>query len=254
MKKKTIYCLKRVATKKEISEIYGAIFSLFKNYFPDLFSWLPKKPNSDIWNSQKFHDSIIKARRISKKKFGKIYDTIQLSAPVKKMMTSDKILKLLEDYTGILKENFVCFNSVIRFDPPRDDRNSVDWHFDLYPNSTKINPINGISIVVAFHDIKKKHGSPIFLMNSEKENIKLQLKKLKHNASDNYKIDKKKIKKYKKKIFEINSGDALIFPMKTIHKSGKNISKKVRISGLFRYYPVNEKSFVALKESYTPIE
>ena len=74
------------------------------------------------------------------------------------------------------------------------------------------------------------------------------------NKSDNYKLEKEYVKKFKSKIFEINIGDVLIFPMKTIHKSGKNISNNVRISGLFRYYPINKKGFTALKESYIPIE
>ena len=68
---------------------------------------------------------------------------------------------------------------MIRFDPPFDNRNSVNWHYDLYPNSKKIDPVNGVSVVVAFHDTKQEHGSPIFLLNSEKEKIKMHLKQKK---------------------------------------------------------------------------
>tara|TARA_B100000035_G_C20976658_1_gene543479 strand:+ start:551 stop:1342 length:792 start_codon:yes stop_codon:yes gene_type:complete len=253
-KKKSVTCFKNYIKKKQIDEIFITISLLFKFYFPELFKWLPNKIDSKIWNSRKFQNSMIKARSKSRKKFGKIYDTIQLSLPVKKMMTSKNIMSVIEKYTSIKKENFVCFNSVIRFDPPFDNRNSVNWHYDLYPNSKKIDPVNGVSVVVAFHDTKQEHGSPIFLLNSEKEKIKMHLKQKKSNKSDNYQLNKNRINKYRQKIFEIKAGDVLIFPMKTIHKSGKNISNSIRISGLFRYYPINKKGFTALKESYTPVE
>ena len=253
-KKQSVTCFRNSIKKKQIDEIFVTITLLFKFYFPELFKWLPKKIDSKIWSSRKFQNSMIEARSKSRKKFGKIYDTIQLSLPVKKMMTSKNIMSVIERYTSIKKENFICFNSVIRFDPPFDDSNSVNWHYDLYPNSKKIDPVNGISVVVAFHNTKVEHGSPIFLLNSEKKEIKMQLKTKKNNKSDNYKLKNQYIEKFKKKIFETNSGDVLIFPMKTIHKSGKNISNSIRISGLFRYYPINKKGFTALKESYTPVE
>lgn len=82
----------------------------------------------------------------------------------------------------------------------------------------------------------------------------MHLKQKKNNKSDNYQLSNNKINKFRQKIFEIRAGDVLIFPMKTIHKSGKNISSSIRISGLFRYYPINKKGFAALKESYTPVE
>ena len=251
---KSVICFKNSINKKQVDEIFVTISVLFKFYFPDLFRWLPKKIDSKIWRSRKFHKSIIKSRIKSKKKFGKIYDTIQLSMPVKKMMTSKNIMKIVEKYTQIKKENFICFNSVIRFDPPFDNRNSVDWHYDLYPNSRKIDPVHGISVVVALHDTKIEQGSPVFLLNSDKKKMKMQLKTTKNNKSDNYSLNREYINNFKQKSFHLNLGDVLIFPMKTIHKSGKNISKNMRISGLFRYYPINKKGFTALKESYIPVE
>jgi hypothetical protein len=254
IKNNSIICYKNSIKIQQIDEIFDVMLTFFKFYFPEIFNWLPKKINSKIWKSKKFQYSIIEARNKSKKKFGKIYDTIQLSLPVKNMMTSKNLISIIEKYTGINKKNFICFNSVIRFDPPFDNRNSVDWHYDLYPNSKKINPIYGISVVVALHDTKIAHGSPIFLLNSDKKDIKMKLSSGKKNQSDYYKIEDKYINKFKKSFFEMNAGDVLIFPMKTIHKTGKNISDSVRISGLFRYYPINKKGFTALKESYVPVE
>ena len=72
--------------------------------------------------------------------------------------------------------------------------------------------------------------------------------------SETFSIDNKYIDAFKRNSFELKIGDILIFPMKMIHKSGKNISNQVRISGLFRYYPTNKKEFIALKERYTPVK
>ena len=171
------------------------------------------------------------------------------------MMTSERILTIVEKYTNEKRNKLVGFNSIVRFDPPFDNRNSVDWHYDLYPNSgLNVNPINGVSVTVAFHDTKISHGAPIFLINSHKEKTPLRVKKNKKNHSETYSIDNKHINSFERKSFESKIGDILIFPMKMIHKSGKNISNRVRISGLFRYYPINKKEFVALKERYTPVK
>lgn len=252
---KSVICYRNNFNKKQIDEIFRTIIALFKFNFPELFSWIPKKVNSTIWKSQKFQNSIIKARKVSKKKFGKIYDTLQSTTALKSMMTSDRILSIVEKYINEKRENLIAFNSIVRFDPPFDDRNSVDWHYDLYPNSgLKVDPINGVSVTVAFHDTKISHGAPIFLINSHIKNIPLIVKKNKKNHSETYSIDNKYINAFKRKSFESKKGDILIFPMKMIHKSGKNISNRVRISGLFRYYPTNKKEFIALKERYTPVK
>lgn len=252
---KSVICYRNNFNNKQIDEIFRTIIALFKFNFPELFSWVPKKVNSSIWKSQKFHNSIIKARKVSKKKFGKIYDTLQSTTALKSMMTSDRILSIVEKYTNEKRESLIGFNSIVRFDPPFDDRNSVDWHYDLYPNSgLKVDPINGVSVTVAFHDTKISYGAPIFLINSHTKNIPLRVKKNKKNHSETYSIDNKYIDAFKRKSFESKIGDILIFPMKMIHKSGKNISNRVRISGLFRYYPTNKKEFIALKERYTPVK
>ncbi len=252
-KNSSIICYPNLVKKKQIDQIFMIILKLFKLYYPNLFKWLPKKIDSTIWKSKKFQDSIIKARKSSKKKFSKIYDTIQLSIPVRNMMASENLISVVEKYTKIKKENFVCIHSCIRFDPPFDNRNTVDWHTDDYPNITNSNPIHGVSVVVALHDTKIKHGVPIFLLDSHKKKINQKVILKKGARSGSHIISSKIINKFKKKIFELNTGDILIFPMRTIHKSGQNISNEVRISCLFRYYPINKEGFVALKESLLPI-
>ncbi len=252
-KTRSIILYRNKISKNQIDDVFDVMVDLFKFYFPSIFKWVPKKVSSNIWNNLRFHKSILLARKKSKKNFGKVYDTIQLSNPLKKLMTSENLIKILNDYSKLKKQNFICFNSLVRFDPPFDNRNTVDWHYDLYPNSHKIDPVNGITVVVAFHDTKVVHGAPIFLLNSSQSNVKMFLKKNKNNKSDSYLLDKSLFKKFRKKVFEIKTGDVLIFPMKTIHKSGENTSDRVRISGLFRYYPISEKGFTALKENYVPI-
>ena len=252
---KSIICYRNKMNIKHIDLIYKTTIALFKINYPKLFKWTPKKINSTIWKSRKFHNSIIKARKISKKKFGKIYDTLQLTTSLKSMMTSDSILSIVEKYTNLKRENFCGFNSILRLDPPFDDRNTLDWHYDEYPGlELKTNHINGVTVTVSLHDTEITHGSPIFLINSHKKKIPHLVKKRKNNYTASYHIDEKLLSSFKRKSFKTKIGDILIFPMKMIHKSGKNISNQVRITGLFRYYPINKKEFIPLKEIYLPSE
>ena len=258
-KNNSLYLSKNLVSKKDIDNLYSAILVLFIKYFPDIFSWCEKKNYSNLWKVDKFHESLKKARKISPKKFGYIYDSIQVSYAAKKIMTSKKLLNLVEKFTKTSKKNFICFNSVIRLDPSFDDRNSVDWHYDVYPNSYKHIPEHGVTVQVSFHKTSHLHGAPIFLLESHKIRknkliISQKARKQLKNSSYKYSFNENLIKNYKKKCFNTNSGDGVIFPMKLIHKSGVNVSGKFRISGIFRYYPINKSTFLPLKENYIPIE
>ena len=258
-RRSSLYLSKNIVSKIDIDNLYNAILVLFIKYFPDIFSWCKKKYYYNLWNEHKFHESLANARRVSPKKFGYIYDSIQVSYAAKKIMTSEKLLSLVEKFTKIPKNNFICFNSVIRLDPSFDSRNSVDWHYDVYPNSYKHIPEHGVTVQVSFHKTSTIHGTPIFLLESHKINKNKLINsqnasKQSKNSSYKYSFNENLIKKYKNFFFNTNSGDAVIFPMKLIHKSGINTSGKFRISGIFRYYPVNKSTFLPLRENYIPIE
>ena len=243
--------LSGILSDKLLDDLFKTIFNLFNKAFPELFSWKLDEVNKSIWENQKFHNSIIDSRKANPKKFGAIYDALQLTAISKKILTSKKILKIISSIYDKDISNISCRNSIIRMDCPSDDRNSVDWHSDIISTKNKNHhPRDGITVNVAFHDTLPEHGSVFFLIGSHIEkNVQLISENKKNNTSDYYQIPESIIKKYKSfQPKKFNSGDVAIFPMTLIHKSGNNESNKVRISGVFRFYPISSNNFLFQKE------
>ena len=235
LNKNGVVFIKNLISKGLIDELFATIIELFKKYFPKELKWC-KKGNSKIWNSNKFHKSIIICRKKSPKKFGYIYDTLQDSYIAKKLMTHDKILSKIKKLSNLKTSKLICFNSIVRFDLPFDNKNSVDWHYDIYERKN-FSPENGYTVQIFFHKTNLENGTPHFLIGSHKHKFLQKTLKQKKNTSYKYLLDTKKMKKFSEKRYEANAGDALLFPLSVIHRSGENTSKKARISGIFRYYP-----------------
>lgn len=231
-----------------IDDVYRSIVHLFKQKFPKNFEWIENDVTHEIWQDQKFHRSIIQSRAEDKKKFGKIYDALQLMAPIKKIMTSSALLERAEYLLGKHRSLINCRSSIIRLDCPHDSRNSLGWHFDEFVNNPDHWPKDGITIIVFFHTTLKKHGAPLYLEKSHLEKIKQETQEGDKNASYVFKISEDVINQYTCSQIEGNAADTLSFPMTLIHKSGENISSDVRISGIFRYYPVDSDTYIDIKE------
>jgi len=244
-----IVIVPKVVSLDLIDDLYKTLVSLFKIHFLDLFNWCDKEIDHTIWDEENFHHSIIEARKRDPVKFGAIYDAIQLTASAKKILVYNEILEIISFITETDITNISCRNSIIRMDCPYDERNSLNWHTDEFTRNEH-DPKDGITVNMAFHDIMPKHGSPLFLLNSNKEkNIQTVSVDNDNTISDYYSIKDSIIDKYE--IFQPNSfslGDIVIFPMNLIHKSGENISDRVRLSGVFRYYPIHSKTYLFQRE------
>ena len=77
---------------------------------------------------------------------------------------------------------------------------------------------------------------------------KLGLIQFKKSRDKNYgslqrKISYNKLKNFKIKKFNMKVGDILVMNMDMVHRSGNNLSKKFRISGLCRYHKILSKDF-----------
>ena len=238
-------------SRESIDNLYMTIFILFKKAFPSFFSWGNNSIDAKIWNDQRFHDSIIDARKKDPIKFGAIYDSLQLTLAAKKILTDVNIIRLISKLFDTELSNVSCRSSIIRLDCPFDTKNSIDWHFDaISTKNMKHLPEDGISVNISFHETHPMHGSAHFLPGSHTgKHVQKVLNSNKNNESDRYIVNEKVLKQFKSFQFSVlDIGDLVFFPMTMIHKSGENSSSKVRISGVFRFYKINSESFIFQKE------
>lgn len=254
MKKKSIYLLKQIISQRDIDSIFETIIIFFKKYYPTDFKWIGKNSKRNIWKNSKFHKSLINARKKNPKKFGKIYDSLQSSVSLKKLLGYKKILNNVNKVYGHKSEDLTGFNSILRMDVPFDKRNSLGWHYDEFPNKPKVDTLNGCTLQIALHDTNQQNGSPIFLVGSEKHKSSQKSKKRRGNTTAKFSINKKILKKYNSKTFVLRPGDATLFSMKTLHRSGLNSSDKIRFTVILRYFPIKSTSYIPIRESYIPLE
>ena len=121
MKKKSIYLLKQIISQRDIDSIFETIIIFFKKYYPTDFKWMGKNSKRNIWKNSKFHKSLINARKKNPKKFGKIYDSLQSSVSLKKLLGYKKILNNVNKVYGHKSEDLTGFNSILRMDVPFDN-------------------------------------------------------------------------------------------------------------------------------------
>ena len=197
-------------------------------------------------NNKEFNNKLIHLRKNNSAKFSSLYDTMQSSIALKRIISSNKILQCVEKILSTNKEDITTTGETIRLDPPHDDRNSYDWHQErsYYPNNR--NGKNGIFCWVPLHDISKNMGPLTICPKSHKEKfIFTEKKKISKGGSIDIKVPSKLVDKYKAKIIPIEEGSIILAHMHLFHKSGKNVSKQFRFSFVARYH-------IGTSEDYLP--
>ena len=179
-------------------------------------------------------------RKKNKNKFGIMFDSLQTLAINYKILTSTKILKRVANLLNVDVASITLTDVALRLDPPIDEKNSLGWHQDSSYFRQNDKGINGTVVWMPVTYITKEMGWLEFLEGSHKIgslNIKRN-KLLKRDINNKRLSNLKKILKY-----DLKLGDALLMNMDMVHRSGKNNSKKFRISLIGRYHNMSTNDF-----------
>lgn len=218
------------------------------NFKTILAHYLNLKHNFVSFENKKLHQELIKMRETSPVKFGNLYDTLNLSSGLKKIFYQDKFLKLFSKILGAKVYNVFINGFMFRLDVPYDKRNVLDWHQDSpYYEMTHPKFNSG----VCWLSITKntlENGSLNYLMKSHQRG---------HLSSKGYKLNSLYSEQHKIKIpndakvdiLRGGFGDISCLHMNMIHKSGNNISNKIRMSIGCRFHEIDKKFNIG-KEVY----
>lgn len=198
---------------------------------------------------QTFHDKLIQLRKLDPKKFGEIYDKIQLSASFRGIFMDRTILDLFSTALDVKPDDLYLNGFMLRLDPPFDNRNSLNWHQDApyymmnYPN------FNSGVCWMSITKTSKENGALIYVPRSHSQFLEFEYSKADENSSiqRNIRMNEKEIEQ--SKILNQEFGDATLLHMKIKHRSGDNISSKVRITMGCRFHDMSS-SFNFGKEEY----
>ena len=222
--------------KKIIKLNFNTILSHYINYKPTSFE------------DEKLHKKLIKMRNTNLIKFGDFYDTLNLSIGLKKLFLQDNFLKLFSKILNVHPYNLFINGFMFRLDVPNDERNNLDWHQDSPYYGMNYPEFNSGVCWVSVTENNFENGSLMYIPKSHKDGYKpTKGSKIQSYSSQQYKI--KGLKNSAIETLNGKFGDLSCFSMKNIHRSGKNISKKIRMTIGCRFHEVNKKFNVG-KEVY----
>jgi ectoine hydroxylase-related dioxygenase (phytanoyl-CoA dioxygenase family) len=126
-----------------------------------------------------------------------------------------------------------------RFDYPAREKYLTQLHQDYHAN---LGSPNGLVFYTPITSINnKKQGPVVVYQGSHKEGIRKVFISKSYNKSTSYIINLKKdeLSLYNKINLYLDQGDLAIFDFRLLHESSKNLSSKVRISFIHRYFDFN---------------
>ena len=240
------FIAKSIISEKKINAVLETIFRIYFKYNPSS----KLRDLQEPWNSDLFHEEIIKFRKSDPKRFSLLYDSTQTSVSIMELLTSELIAKYSANLLDT-KNNELCITEgMIRMDAPGDKRNIAGWHQEIsYLRN------NGLVIWIPLSDITPDLGPLQVCPKSHHEGeLKVvQNKNLPGDAST-VSVDEvgpEYIAKYSIMDVEIKKGDVLFFDTELFHRSGVNTSNRMRFSCQIRHAINTAEDFVPFRQTKT---
>lgn len=212
---------------------------------------LKNKPLISSNISKEFYEHLVNLRIKNPKLFGFLYDSIQSSVALHQLLTYKKLIKKLSDLTDTPQELFSTSGHIQRIDLPTDKKNLYSWHQETsYYRQNSLGK-NCYFIWIPFFDVSKNKGSVCL---AEKSHLKgyLKTKVLKKNdvSSEQRNIDSKKLENYRHIQPKLTRGDVCVIHFNTIHRSGTDISNKLKLTAIGRYHYAKAPEFKPFRYTY----
>jgi ectoine hydroxylase-related dioxygenase (phytanoyl-CoA dioxygenase family) len=240
------FIAKSIISEKKISAVLETIFRIYFKYNPSSKLHDLQEP----WNSDLFHEELIKFRKSDPKRFSLLYDSTQTSASVMELLTSELIAKYSANLLDT-KNNELCITEgMIRMDAPGDKRNIAGWHQEIsYLRN------NGLVIWIPLSDITPDLG-PLQVCPKSHHEGELKVVQNKNLPGDVStvsvdEVEPEYIAKYSIMDVEIKKGDVLFFDTELFHRSGVNTSNRIRFSCQIRHAINTAEDFVPFRQTKT---
>tara|TARA_B100001167_G_scaffold68891_1_gene40822 strand:- start:431 stop:1273 length:843 start_codon:yes stop_codon:yes gene_type:complete len=237
---------KSIISEKKINAVLETIFRIYFKYNPSS----KLRDLQEPWNSDLFHEEIIKFRKSDPKRFSLLYDSTQTSVSIMELLTSELIAKYSANLLDT-KNNELCITEgMIRMDAPGDKRNIAGWHQEIsYLRN------NGLVIWIPLSDITPDLG-PLQVCPKSHHEGELKVVQNKNLPGDvsTVSVDEvapEYIAKYSIMDVEIKKGDVLFFDTELFHRSGVNTSNRMRFSCQVRHAINTAEGFVPFRQTKT---
>ena len=209
---------RKILKKNSVRNFFKTFLNLTFLYGGKYFK---RNINYKNWDDKNLNKSLLLLRNDHPKKFSLIYDNIQKTAAIKRLVIENNLDLISAKFLGTDPKTVFHYNSFLRMDLPGDTKNSLPWHQD--PQLNKHDKFDACTTWCPLVDIDSKIGPLNILLKSNK---KIFPTNERGRITEN--IAKKISSQYKLKKIAINKNDGFIYENLLVHKSGINNSHKIR--------------------------
>ena len=235
--------VKNIVPAQRINSLLENIFNLFCKYSTDCQEL---KNMEKPWNTELFHKKLIEFRQKDPESFGAIYDSLKTSLTLTQLITDNKVVDFVAKFLKIKPSDLSISEPMCRLDVPNDKRNTLDWHQErsFFPQNR--NGLNGLVCWIPLTDITEEMGPMHISPRSHAEGQLKLSNRTKKNTSYTTQIPvpEEFVSKYEDLAVRANAGDAVFFNMLLFHRSGQNISNKVRLATQGRFHTSTADDFI----------
>ena len=235
--------VKNIVPAQRINSLLENIFNLFCKYSTD---YQELKNMEKPWNTELFHKKLIEFRQKDPESFGAIYDSLKTSLTLTQLITDNKVVDFVAKFLKIKPSDLSISEPMCRLDVPNDERNTLDWHQErsFFPQNR--NGLNGLVCWIPLTDITEEMGPMHISPRSHAEGQLKLSNKTKKNVSYTTQIPvpEEFVSKYEDLAVRTNVGDVVFFNMLLFHRSGQNISNKVRLATQGRFHTSTADDFI----------
>jgi hypothetical protein len=243
-----------VFTREEIDGVRSMIFRLYARFMPDdtRFGGL-----AEPWNDPRFDAAMCELRAREPKKFGALYDCAQGSLELLRFLTHGRAVDVAARVLGEPAGDLSFSGLMLRMDVPEDRRNVLTWHQDraYYPQNYNDGG-RGLVYSVALQDITEEMGALHFSVGSHRAGLIEPETGMKrdYHTTEQRAVPAEAVARYPEARGACRKGDVVLIHMDVFHRSGHNMSDRIRFSALFRYHRMLADDYVpfGLLYQYNP--
>ena len=234
--------LKNIVPYTRIDALLENIYKLYRKYSTD--SELDEA--EDPWKSEIFHKKLIEFRKKDPKLFGAIYDSLKTSLTLTQLVSDDRIVDNVAKFLNIKPSDISISEPMCRLDVPNDKRNALEWHQErsFFPQNR--DGSHSLVCWIPLTNVTEEMGTIHISPESHKGGLIIPERNEKKNGSSTRQISvpEEHIKKYEDLTVPVDVGDVVFLNMLLFHRSGVNISDKIRYAVQARFHTATADDFI----------
>ena len=236
--------IKNIIPNTRINLLLENIFKLYCKFSNERGDEIKKL--DDPFNHSIFHEKLINFRKEKPELFGAIYDSLKTSVALNQILMDDSVIENISKFLNVTPSELSISEPMCRLDVPEDKRNVLSWHQErsFFPQNR--DGLKGVVSWIPLSDIDEEMGAIHISPKSHKEGFLEPETEKKENLlhTTQIPVPEEKIKKYEDVIVPVKKGDAVFFNMLLFHRSGLNVSNKIRFAIQGRFHTMTSDDFI----------